>query len=111
MQTAATIKPRLSAYLNLLPPPFSPHLDFFVLNHTGSELEADGVLHFQDPSVIRPFRVSKYRAAFSVLAHVDGLPSAGPIVYLIIGVIWQGFEAAVKLAPQTFPELEGALCV
>ena len=42
---------------------------------------------------------------------MDRLPHTGPIMYLIIGVLWLGLEAAVKFAPQTFPELEGALCV
>lgn len=32
-------------------------------------------------------------------------------MYLIIRVLWRGFEAVVKFAPQTFLELESALCI
>lgn len=42
---------------------------------------------------------------------MENVPSTGPIVYLIIGVFWLRFKAAVKLTPQTFPELEGAFNV
>lgn len=113
MQTAPTLKLRLRAYLNLLLPPFPPPHRLFIWNHTGSELEADGVLHSLDSCVIRPFRVSEVTCwqLRSVLALVDGLPHTGPIMYLIIGVLGLRLKAAVKFAPQTFPELEGALCV
>ena len=112
MQTAPTVKLRLKAYLNLLLPPSSP-LRLFILNHIGSELEADGVFHGLGPWAIRPFRVTGVASwqLGSLLALMDGLPHAGPVMYLIIGVLRLGLVAAVELVPQTFPELEGALRV
>lgn len=76
-------------------------------------MEADGVLHFLDPWVIRPFRVSEVTSwqLCSILALMDSLSHSGSIMYLIIRVLWRGFEAVVKFAPQTFLELEGALCI
>lgn len=63
--------------------------------------------------MIRPFKVSEVATGqlLSIIAQVDALPSTGPKVYLVIRVLWLRFKAAVKPAPQTFPELEGALCV
>lgn len=76
-------------------------------------MEADGVLHFLDPWVIRPFRVSEVASwkLCSVLTLTDSVPHARPIMYVIIRVLWLRFAAAVKFAPQTFRELEGALRV
>lgn len=63
--------------------------------------------------MIRPFRVSevaKVAGFSSVLALVDGLPHAGPVMYLIIRVGLR-LLAALELTPQALGELELALRV
>lgn len=65
---------------------------------------------FVYPRVIRPFRVTEVttRQLFLFFNLGGKLPATGPIVYLLIRVLRPGFEAAVKLTPETFLELEGA---
>lgn len=112
MHTAPTVKLRLKAYLNLLLLPLFPPVD--CLSYiTYIEMEADGVLHFIDQRVIRPFRVSEVATGQLLLIFItaNSLPSTGPEVDLIFGLLWRGFEAVIKLAPQTFLEFEGALSV